>query len=29
MTCKPHDHRHCLELFSKLSEYIDGEMDRR
>jgi anti-sigma factor RsiW len=27
MTCKPHDHRHCLELFSKLSEYIDREMD--
>lgn len=27
MTCKSHDHRHCLELFDKLSEYIDGEMD--
>jgi anti-sigma factor RsiW len=27
MTCKSHDHRHCLDLFSKLSEYIDREMD--
>lgn len=27
MTCESHDHRHCLELFSKLSEYIDREMD--
>ena len=27
MTCKPHDHQHCLDLFSKLSEYIDREMD--
>jgi len=27
MTCKPHDHRKCLELFSRLSEYIDQEMD--
>jgi anti-sigma factor RsiW len=27
MTCKPHDHRKCLELFDRLSEYIDREMD--
>ncbi len=27
MTCKPHDHQRCLELFGKLSEYIDREMD--
>ena len=27
MTYKPHDHRKCLELFSRLSEYIDREMD--
>jgi anti-sigma factor RsiW len=27
MTCKPHDHLRCLELFSRLSEYIDREMD--
>jgi anti-sigma factor RsiW len=27
MTCKPHDHLRCLELFGKLSEYIDREMD--
>lgn len=27
MTCKPHDHLSCLELFDKLSEYIDREMD--
>jgi anti-sigma factor RsiW len=26
MTCKPHDHRRCLELFSRLSDYIDREM---
>jgi hypothetical protein len=22
-----HDHRHCLELFEKLSEYLDDELD--
>ena len=22
-----HDHGHCLEMFKKLSEYIDGELD--
>ena len=27
MMCESHDHLHCLGLFSKLSEYIDGEMD--
>ena len=27
MTCKPHDHSKCLELFGRLSEYIDREMD--
>jgi anti-sigma factor RsiW len=27
MACKPHDHRTCLELFDRLSEYIDQEMD--
>jgi anti-sigma factor RsiW len=27
MMCEIHEHPHCLELFSKLSEYIDGEMD--
>jgi anti-sigma factor (TIGR02949 family) len=27
MTSNGHDHKHCLELFEKLSEYIDGELD--
>lgn len=27
MKCDLKDHPHCLELFDKLSEYIDGEMD--
>ena len=27
MMCDPPEHSHCLELFDKLSEYIDGEMD--
>ena len=27
MTCKPHDCQRCLDLFGKLSEYIDREMD--
>jgi RNA polymerase sigma-70 factor (ECF subfamily) len=22
-----HDHKHCLELFDKLSEYLDNELD--
>jgi len=22
-----HDHRHCLKLFDKLSEYLDNELD--
>jgi len=22
-----HDHKHCLELFQKLSEYLDNELD--
>ncbi len=25
---KDHDHGHCLEMFKKLSEYIDGELDQ-
>lgn len=27
MTSGDHDHQHCLEMFEKLSEYIDGELD--
>ncbi|OQY04118.1 MAG: hypothetical protein B6I22_10180 [Desulfobacteraceae bacterium 4572_123] len=27
MTNEQHNHRHCLELFEKLSEYIDDELD--
>jgi anti-sigma factor RsiW len=27
MQSDDHDHRHCLEMFKKLSEYIDGELD--
>lgn len=27
MTCDPPNHPHCLQLFDRLSEYIDGEMD--
>ena len=27
MSSDDHDHKHCLELFEKLSEYIDGELD--
>lgn len=23
-----HDHSHCIEMFEKLSEYIDGELDQ-
>ena len=28
MTSDNHHHKHCLEMFEKLSEYIDGELDR-
>ena len=27
MTSNGHDHKLCLKLFEKLSEYIDGELD--
>lgn len=27
MINEQHNHRHCLELFEKLSEYIDNELD--
>lgn len=27
MRCDPNHHSHCLKLFDRLSEYIDGEMD--
>ena len=27
MTNEHHNHQHCLELFEKLSEYIDDELD--
>ena len=27
MSNQPHDHRHCLEMFEKLSEYLDNELD--
>ncbi len=27
MTSDCHEHQHCLEMFEKLSEYIDGELD--
>lgn len=27
MSSNGHDHKYCLELFEKLSEYIDGELD--
>ena len=27
MNSEEHDHRHCLELFEKLSEYLDNELD--
>ena len=27
MTSDDHDHKHCLEMFEKLSVYIDGELD--
>jgi anti-sigma factor RsiW len=28
MTSDDQDHSHCLEMFRKLSEYIDGELDQ-
>ena len=28
MSSDDHDHQHCLEMFEKLSEFIDGELDR-
>jgi len=27
MNSDEHDHKHCLELFEKLSEYLDNELD--
>ena len=27
MSKDEHDHKHCLELFEKLSEYLDDELD--
>ena len=27
MTSEHHNHQHCLELFERLSEYIDNELD--
>jgi hypothetical protein len=27
MKADKHDHKHCLELFEKLSEYLDNELD--
>ena len=27
MSSDDHDHQTCLEMFEKLSEYIDGELD--
>jgi len=29
MTSEQHNHRHCLELFKRLSEYIDDELDEQ
>ncbi len=28
MSRDDHDHQHCLEMFEKLSEFIDGELDQ-
>jgi RNA polymerase sigma-70 factor (ECF subfamily) len=25
--CHHHDHRRCREIFARLSEYVDGELD--
>ena len=27
MTSDEHDHNHCVAMFERLSEYIDGELD--
>jgi anti-sigma factor RsiW len=27
MSCKPHDHRKCMEFCARFSDYIDQEMD--
>ncbi len=27
MRCEEHDPKHCLEMFKRLSEYIDNELD--
>ena len=27
MTNDEHDHKHCLEMFGRLSEYLDNELD--
>jgi RNA polymerase sigma-70 factor (ECF subfamily) len=27
MNPERHDHKHCLEMFEKLSEYLDNELD--
>ena len=27
MNESPHDHRECIELFARLSEYLDNELD--
>ena len=27
MESEDHDHKHCLEMFEKLSEYLDDELD--
>ena len=27
MSNDDHEHKHCLEMFGKLSEFIDGELD--
>ena len=28
MSSDHHNHQHCLEMFEKLSEFIDGELDQ-
>ncbi len=28
MDLDEHDHKHCMAMFEKLSEYIDGELDQ-
>jgi len=29
MTDKNHDHKKCISIFKRLSEYIDGELDEK